>query len=66
MGDFDDDPEIHPQFHTFVDDPVTESELDPLRQIVVDGLSKAGWSWGCVPARDPTHTSRVMPDTTQF
>jgi len=52
MGDFDDDPEIRPQFHTFVDDPVTESELDPLRQIVVDGLSKAGWGWGCVSAID--------------
>jgi hypothetical protein len=27
MGDLDDDPEIRPQFHTFVDDPVRESEL---------------------------------------
>jgi hypothetical protein len=54
MGDFDDDPEIRPQFHTFVDDPVTESELDPLRQIVVDGLSKAGWSWAVSQRLIPT------------
>lgn len=39
MGEFDDDPEIRPQCHTFLDDPVTGSELDPLRQIVVDALS---------------------------